>query len=438
MDIEGATSPLGLDPPALAKGVTNGSLPFCTTPLWDSNVTWYTDDPDFTLCFHATVMQYVPTAFLGLSLPYVRYSVMASRSRNVPMTLRTLARLILITALSATSAFSLGWFLVVDGSYLDLATVLAPVINLLGYMLAFGVQVVYLKHGRVTSGVLFSFWLVKAALEAATFRRSIREFRDSPLDPSSASELIDIVEYPMILIVFVMSFFADAKPKYMSLDGGEEDHTSETVALLKATKFSCPRASTDSQPPLIPADKSEAQLSPETFASFPSKLVFSWFDPMAWKGWKSTLVKEDLWDLSYEDKYAGVVPEWDKIWDEARGAKNPDTSMRVAIFWPLMRAFGPGFAVSALLQLAYSTSQFINPQIVNALISFVQSDEPVWKGYFYTVLIFAVSFVNTLLNAQCYHIEYKIGLRMKTALISSIYRKSLRLSNTGRKEMTGQ
>ena len=26
-----------------------GEIPFCPDPLWDSNLTWYTDDPDFTV-----------------------------------------------------------------------------------------------------------------------------------------------------------------------------------------------------------------------------------------------------------------------------------------------------------------------------------------------------------------------------------------------------
>ena len=29
---------------------------FCVSPLWDLNVTWYTEDPDFTPCFHKTVL----------------------------------------------------------------------------------------------------------------------------------------------------------------------------------------------------------------------------------------------------------------------------------------------------------------------------------------------------------------------------------------------
>ncbi len=88
--------------------------------------------------------------------------------------------------------------------------------------------------------------------------------------------------------------------------------------------------------------------------------------------------------------------------------------------------------------ILFSTLQFASPQIVNLLIDFVQSDEPVWKGYFYTALICLVTFINTVVNSQCFYQEYLVGLRVKTALISAIYRKSVKLSSNGRKEMTGR
>jgi hypothetical protein len=49
-----------------------------------------------------------------------------------------------------------------------------------------------------------------------------------------------------------------------------------------------------------------------------------------------------------------------------------------------------------------------------------------------------VTFLNTVVNSQCFYVEYLIGLRVKTALISAVYKKSTKLSNTGRKEMTGK
>ena len=152
-------------------------------------------------------------------------------------------------------------------------------------------------------------------------------------------------------------------------------------------------------------------------------------------GWKRLLTDTDLWSLRKENRCSGVVPIWDKYWSnhekQARGQKSS-----LSIVWPLIYTFGPSYAVSAIYQFLYSTLQFASPQIVNLLIAFVQNDEPAWRGYFYTVLICLVTLMCTLFNSQCFYQEYLVGLRVKTALISSIYRKSVKLSASGRSEMT--
>ncbi len=43
---------------AMEKEADDG---FCPDPLWDADLTWNTDDPDFTICFHQTVIQPLST-----------------------------------------------------------------------------------------------------------------------------------------------------------------------------------------------------------------------------------------------------------------------------------------------------------------------------------------------------------------------------------------
>ena len=115
-----------------------------------------------------------------------------------------------------------------------------------------------------------------------------------------------------------------------------------------------------------------------------------------------------------------------------------NSALICCIFLGVMaKAFGPAYSVTSVLMFILSVLQFANPLIVNLLIDFVSSDDPDWKGYLYTVLIVLVTFVITILNSQAFYREYLVGLRIRTGLISAIYRKSLRLSNGARKEMTG-
>ena len=71
------------------------------------------------------------------------------------------------------------------------------------------------------------------------------------------------------------------------------------------------------------------------------------------------------------------------------------------------------------------------------LFRFVEGTEEVWKGYFYTVLIIIATITTTIINNQYAYKQWLIGLQVRTALTSAIYKKSLKLSNSARKEMTG-
>lgn len=71
------------------------------------------------------------------------------------------------------------------------------------------------------------------------------------------------------------------------------------------------------------------------------------------------------------------------------------------------------------------------------LIAFVKNkEEPIWKGYFYAVLLLLTATIQTLVLSQYFHRMFLVGLRIRTALIAAIYRKALRMSNVARKEST--
>jgi len=197
---------------------------------------------------------------------------------------------------------------------------------------------------------------------------------------------------------------------------------------------------------------------PEQRASFLSKLFFSWFDALAWKGFRKPLEVKDLWNMNPEDTAREIVPVFDKHWNEtlhkASNVPSPKASFRkrsgnvdfvggrqrkkcqASILPALCKTFGPTFVFGSLLKLVQDVLTFVQPQLLKLLISFVENKEELWKGYFYAALMFAAASVQTLVLAQYFNRMLFIGLRIRTALISAIYRKALRMSNTARKEST--
>ena len=87
----------------------NRSL-FCDkSPLWDVNLTWYTDDPDFTTCFHQTVLTYIPIAVLLLLAPLSIWSSSKSKDRGIPWTALSVTKMILHFVLVILSTIDLGY-----------------------------------------------------------------------------------------------------------------------------------------------------------------------------------------------------------------------------------------------------------------------------------------------------------------------------------------
>nr|CAI5844705.1 unnamed protein product [Callosobruchus analis] len=168
---------------------------------------------------------------------------------------------------------------------------------------------------------------------------------------------------------------------------------------------------------------------------------------------------KDLWDMNPEDSSKEVVPVFEKYWQdtlEKCGRIPPHTQVHAkykhnatqvdfiqspkkkeaSVLPALIRSFGPMYLFGAFLKLLQDILTFVSPQILGLLILFVQEKQETWKGYFYSILLLATAMLQTLLLSQYFNRMFIIGMRIRTALISTIYRKSLRISNAARKEST--
>lgn len=56
---------------------------------------------------------------------------------------------------------------------------------------------------------------------------------------------------------------------------------------------------------------------PEPGASFLSRLFYTWFDRLAWKGYRRPLEQKDLWDMNPEDSSKEIMPLFMRYWERA-------------------------------------------------------------------------------------------------------------------------
>ncbi|XP_032672071.1 multidrug resistance-associated protein 1 isoform X3 [Odontomachus brunneus] len=391
---------------------------FCGTKFWDANLTWYTDNPDLTICFEKTILLWVPCAFLWVFSSMEAYYILHSKRRNVPYTWLFIIKQVLTIVLILLSIVDLG-MAIYESTSREVYSVdyYTPFIKIITFILASILMIYNRKYGMRTSGLLFMFWFFLALCGCIQFRTFINKLID---EEKSYQVVSYMIYYPIVLLLFVLNFFVDAEPKF------SEYPTVESPC-------------------------------PEQSASYPSRVLFGWFDALAWKGFRKPLEASDLWSMNPEDMAMEIVPKFDKYWvknlrkrDEVENAKasfrkasgqvdfNNGRKKKVAsILPPICKAFGATFLFGAFLKLFQDIMTFISPQLLKLLIAFIKDrEEPMWKGYLYAILLLLTATVQTLVLSQYFHRMFLVGLRIRTALIATIYRKALRMSNAARKETT--
>jgi len=164
-------------------------------------------------------------------------------------------------------------------------------------------------------------------------------------------------------------------------------------------------------------------------------MTFWWFNDLIFKGHKQSLKLEDMWALDRNNVTNSILKKFNKVWIPTIEKENKNAIKRtlegepvitnISILSSLLKTFWSGFLFVALLKLIVSSLIFVNPLILDKLISFMNpsNDEPQWRGYFYASLMFISPLFESLFNSQY---EYRINLismRIRACLISVIYEK---------------
>ncbi|XP_066291271.1 multidrug resistance-associated protein 1-like isoform X7 [Branchiostoma lanceolatum] len=424
---------------------------FCGSTFWDYPLL-DSVDPDLTPCFQKTVLVWIPCFFLWAVTPlYYMYLhrhdrgyIQMSKMNKAKTALAAL--LVLVTLLDLFRSL---WEYT-NGIKVPAVNFVSPLLLAMSMGLAaFFIQYERLK-GRQSSGVLFLFWLLATLCAIVTFRSNIRV----ALLQGGVSDTFRFVTFylyfPLVLAELILSAFSERAPLFSE-------------------------ANRDPKP------------CPEMLCSFLSKITFWWFNPLVILGYKRALERADLWSLNHVDKSDHVVPVFEKEWQkerqkchrspkqgsttgpetfESQDAKvlysnpqgvgkdkselitgkgevaiveGPDSSKKCnpSLFKALVRCFYHLFLVSALYKLAQDILLFVSPQLLKLLISFTKNkDIFAWKGYLYAVLLLLVAIIQSLVLHQYFHGCFVMGMRLRTVIISAVYKKSLVVTNEARKTST--
>ena len=74
--------------------------------------------------------------------------------------------------------------------------------------------------------------------------------------------------------------------------------------------------------------------------------------------------------------------------------------------------------------------------LLKLIINYTASDDHIWKGILYAFLLLITSSMQTIFLSRYFYDMYIIGIYIKSSVTSAIYRKSLKISSSGKKETT--
>lgn len=191
------------------------------------------------------------------------------------------------------------------------------------------------------------------------------------------------------------------------------DHSSNRTNCVASLKLSCYR-------------HNESNLA--------SRATFYWLNPLLWSGYKTPL----------EQQHLGPLPESFKssrLGRKIREALQTNASLwkcYLSFSWPAVLLGGflkfggdlVGYVAPIGIQVivAYSNSSS-NREAVHNYIYYPSVDEFLSNGYIMAAIIFLSSFLQGALSQASSHVLCVEGIRLKTALQSFLYDKSLRLSS---------
>ncbi|OQV12310.1 Multidrug resistance-associated protein 1 [Hypsibius exemplaris] len=375
---------------------------FCSDAFWDMNLTWHTESPDLTRCFKSTVLAWIPAVFLVLMVPLQYYSASNAQQRNKSWTWNSFTKILCgvclaVIALTELTSLLYKWASFVEKVVPD-AELIAAAVRLVAYVLAVGFIFTDKCHARTSSGPLFFFWLISSCAEAILFGSSVRNGVRDGIDDKFMF-ILRVIYLPLTVAELILASFGD--------------HYADS-------SFTEP----------------ETNPCPEKWASFPSALTYWWFNPMGYLGWKRPLTQKDMWDIQPRDTTGVVVEPLEKHWKEEmekmRRSKEERTvpNYSPSLMKALVKTYWPTLAATACLRLCSDLSAFATPQILRLLISFVESkDEETWKGYFWAVLMFLATVIQSLAGNYGWQLNVRAGMNAKAGIIAAVYRKSLKITS---------
>ncbi|KAM7508896.1 hypothetical protein LguiA_019349 [Lonicera macranthoides] len=157
-------------------------------------------------------------------------------------------------------------------------------------------------------------------------------------------------------------------------------------------------------------------------------VTFSWLNPLFAVGYKKALNQDEVPDVYVKDSAEFLSHSFDeslKYVKERDGTENPSIYKAIYVFIRKKAAINAFFAV------INAAASYIGPYLINDLVDFLseKKNRSLASGYLLALAFVGAKMVETVAQRQWIFGARQLGLRLRAALISHIYKKGLVLSS---------
>ncbi|KAJ3411175.1 hypothetical protein HDV05_002641 [Chytridiales sp. JEL 0842] len=205
---------------------------------------------------------------------------------------------------------------------------------------------------------------------------------------------------------------------------------------------------------------------PEPYASFFSRLTYTWIEEFMATGYKRPLTEDDLYvlegDLSADSQDKRLTNAWEDEVERCKKLKEEEANhsktssgarrkkpvkkenLKPSLYTAVWKSYGFEIMILSVYRIITDTTTVASPLVILALIQFLAQTgtavsngtepPPSYRGYLLAVGLFVMQIVAAWTNHKYFENGFRAGFRLKSALTSVLYKKCLRLSPRGRQQ----
>ncbi|KAK4848706.1 hypothetical protein QYF36_016335 [Acer negundo] len=313
-------------------------------------------------------------------------------------------------------------------------------------LLAFGYTIIcILAFSRNTNWQLKLidglFWLVQAITHAVIAILIIHEKRFEAL-----THPISLRIYWVANFVLVTLFLSSGVLRFVSSGANQDPYLrlDDIVFLVSfplsiVLVFVAIRGSTgiivtrDSEPEMNGETKlnepllRKSNVSGFASASIVSKTFWIWMNPLLSKGYKSPLTMDQVPSLSPEHRAEIMSELFESKWPK------PEEKSNHPVLTTLLRCFWKEIAFTASLAIVRLCVMYVGPILIRSFVDFTagKGSSP-YEGYYLVLILLVAKSVEVLSTHQFNFNSQKLGMLIRSTLITSLYKKGLRLTCSAR------